>query len=272
MAPAGAGAPSTEGTLGAGIASPAPAVPAQDPPAAARAETAITAHEVWRGFGRERVLRGVTVEVPPGAGLAIFGPNGSGKSTLLRVLAGLLRPARGTVLVGGDNLYGVPSARRRIGYVGHEPMLYGGLTVAENLRLFATLYGLDAVPARINTVCTLLGLRQYGDVVTARLSRGLLQRTAIARALLHAPAVLLLDEPFAGLDPDAAAHLAAHLDEFRQRGGALVLATHQAAEAARAADEARVLRNGRLSPALRLAGLDAAVIEGWYRNAGEAAR
>ena len=234
--------------------------------AAAVTDAAIAARDVWRGFGRERVLRGVSLEVDIGAGLAVFGPNGSGKSTLLRVLAGLLRPARGTVLAGGEDLFAAPAARRRIGYVGHEPMLYGGLTVRENLALYAALYGLDAPRARIGEVCALFDLGRYGDTVIARLSRGLTQRVAVARALLHAPTVLLLDEPFAGLDPDAASHLAAHLEEFRRRGGAVVLATHLAGEATRAAGEARLLRNGRLGPPLRLAGLDAAAVDTWYRQ------
>jgi heme exporter protein A len=227
---------------------------------------AIAAREVWRGFGRERILRGLSLDVPAGAGLAVFGPNGSGKSTLLRVLAGLLRPSRGTVVVGGENLFGTPAARRRIGYVGHEPMLYGGLTIRENLTLYATLYRLNAPEARIEQMVALLGLGRYRDTLTARLSRGLAQRAAVARALLHAPAVLLLDEPFAGLDPDAAAHLAAHLDDYRRDGGAFVLATHHAGEAARTTEEARILRNGRLGGALRLKGLDAAAVDAWYRN------
>lgn len=238
---------------------------AEDPATAAAPRGAVGAADLWRGFGRERVLRGVSLEVAPGGGLAVFGPNGSGKSTLLRVLAGLLRPARGTVLVGGDDLYAVPGARRRVGYVGHEPMLYGGLTVTENLRLYAALYGLPAPRSRAGAVCGLLNLTPYGDTVVGRLSRGLAQRAAIARALLHEPAVLLLDEPFAGLDPDAASRVAAYLEDFRRRGGTLVLATHQAAEALRVASEARVLRGGRLAPPLRLAGLDAAAVDAWCR-------
>lgn len=257
---------SAEGFLAVGTGTPAGASDIE-----CSGGEAIAAREVWRGFGRERVLRGVSLDVPAGAGLAVFGPNGSGKSTLLRVLAGLLRPSHGTVVVGGENLFGTPAARRRIGYVGHEPMLYGGLTIRENLTLYATLYGLDAPQARIDDMVALLGLGRYRDTVTARLSRGLAQRAAVARALLHAPAVLLLDEPFAGLDPDAAAHLAAHLDDFRGRGGALVLATHQAGEAARAAGEARILRNGRLGAALRLNGLEAAAVDAWYQNSAAGA-
>ena len=232
---------------------------------AARTE-AVGAIDLWRGFGRERVLRGISLEVPPGGGLAVFGPNGSGKSTLLRVLAGLLRPARGSVRVGGDDLFAVPAARRHVGYVGHEPMLYGGLTVSENLRLYAALYALPAPRSRIDEVCALLDLTRYRETVVGRLSRGLTQRAAIARALLHRPAVLLLDEPFAGLDPDAASHLSAQLEGFRLGGGALVLATHQAAEALRVAGEARALASGRLGRTQHLAGLDAAAVDAWYRS------
>lgn len=227
---------------------------------------AVGASDLWRGFGRERVLRGLSLDVPSGGGLAVFGPNGSGKSTLLRVLAGLLRPARGTVLVGGEDLFAVPGARRRLGYVGHEPMLYGGLTLRENLDLYAALYGLTAARSRIDAVCALLDLTRYRETPVGRLSRGLSQRAAVARAIVHAPAVLLLDEPFAGLDPDAATRLAAHLDGFRRGGGAVVLATHQPAEALRTADEARALAGGRLGPPLRLAGLDAAAVDAWYRG------
>jgi len=231
---------------------------------------AVAAADVWRGFGRERDLRGVSFELRPGESLAILGRNGSGKSTLLRVLAGLLRPGRGRVLVGGDDLFGTPHARARLGYVGHEPMLYGGLTIRENLRLYAALYGLPAPAARIDEVCALLDLGAYGGTVTARLSRGLTQRAAVARAIVHRPGVLLLDEPFAGLDPEAASRLGAHLDAFRAGGGTMVLATHHPAEAARLAGAARRLADGRLTPALLLAGLDAAAVEAWYREGAAA--
>ncbi|HKX17596.1 MAG TPA: heme ABC exporter ATP-binding protein CcmA, partial [bacterium] len=208
--------------------------------AAPAAQTAaIGARDLWRAFGRERVLRGASVDVPRGGGLAVFGPNGSGKSTLLRVLAGLLRPQRGAVLVAGEDLFADYRVRRRLGFVGHEPMLYGGLTVRENLRLFSALYDLASPDARIDELCALLGLVPHRETPAGRLSRGLGQRAAVARALLHRPDVLLLDEPFAGLDPEAGAQLTAHLLEFRRAGGTVVLATHQAAEALRVCGEAR---------------------------------
>ena len=240
---------------------PGSAVPAaQTVPAAA-----IGGRDLWRAFGRERVLRGTSIEVPRGGGLAVFGPNGSGKSTLLRVLAGLLRPQRGAVVVAGEDLFADHRVRRRLGFVGHEPMLYGGLTVRENLRLFSALYDLASPDARIDELCALLGLVPHRETPVGRLSRGLGQRAAVARALLHRPDVLLLDEPFAGLDPDAGTQLAVHLVEFRRGGGTVVLATHQAGEALRVCGEARALRGGRLGPALALAGLDAEAVDAWYR-------
>ena len=210
--------------------------------------------------------------MPAGGGVAVFGANGSGKSTLLRVLAGLLRPARGTVLVGGDDPAAAPRARRRIGYVGHEAMLYGGLTIGENLQLYAALYALEAPAARVDEVCALLDLTRYRDTVVARLSRGLMQRAAVARALLHAPDVLLLDEPFSGLDPDAAARLAEHVAAFRRGGRTVVLATHQGTDAVRLASDVRLLADGRLGAPHPLAGADAEAVEGWYREAAAAAR
>lgn len=246
------------------------------PAAQAPQTAAIGARDLWRAFGRERVLRGVSLEVPAGGGLAILGPNGSGKSTLLRVLAGLLRPRRGAVLVAGEDMFTDYRVRGRVGFVGHEPMLYGGLTVGENLNLFAALYGLAAPDERIEEICGLLGLAPYRETIAGRLSRGLSQRASVARAILHQPDVLLLDEPFAGLDPDAAAQLAAHLAEFRRGGGAVVLSTHQAVEALRvcglnvaaagreSAGEARVLRGGRLGAPLPLCGADAAAVDAWY--------
>ncbi|HLJ62237.1 MAG TPA: ATP-binding cassette domain-containing protein, partial [bacterium] len=109
------------------------------------AEPAVAADDVWRSYGRARVLRGTTLDVPPGGGLAILGPNGAGKSTLLRVLAASLRPSRGRVRIHGHDPWAEPAARGAVGFVGHEPMLYGGLSALENLRLFAALYGVRDV-------------------------------------------------------------------------------------------------------------------------------
>jgi ABC-type multidrug transport system ATPase subunit len=145
-------------------------------------------------------------------------------------------------------------------------MLYGGLSVIENLRLLATLYELADGPARAARVCELLGVDRPATLVRS-LSRGSQQRAALARALLHRPAVLLLDEPFTGLDLGGAEGLARILREFCRDGGAIILTTHSAAEALRVADHAAVLIDGRLSAPRVLAGMDVETLRSWYVDA-----
>ena len=227
---------------------------------------AVNADDLWRGYGRQRVLRGVSLTLPPGRCLAILGPNGSGKSTLLRVLAALLHPARGQVRVCGQDPFADLRARRCVGLVTHEPMLYGGLSVMENLRLLGRLYGLPDGAARASAVCDLLGIERRFDPVRG-LSRGVQQRAALARALLHRPSVLLLDEPFSGLDPEAADALCEILRAFRNERGAVILTTHSPAEALSVADAAAALVGGRLAPAQALAGVALESLRAWYLDA-----
>jgi heme exporter protein A len=227
---------------------------------------AIAAEDLWRSYGRQRVLRGVSLVMPAGRCLAILGPNGSGKSTLLRVLGAVMHPRRGRVSIYGDDPFTNPSARRRIGFVGHEPMLYGGLSVIENLRLLAILYGLSDGFERAAHVCDLLGIDRPAALVRS-LSRGGQQRAALARALLHRPTVLLLDEPFTGLDLGGADGLGGILREFCQDGGAILMTTHSAAEALRAADDAAVLAGGRLTAMRALTGMDPEALRSWYAAA-----
>lgn len=231
-----------------------------------RAGAAVFAEDLWRAYGRERVLRGVSLAVAPGSGFAVLGPNGSGKTTLLRCLAAALRPSRGRVRICGGDPWADPAVRRRIGFVTHEPMLYGGLSVLENLRLFASLYGIRDGRARAEAACERLGVPRRNDLVRV-LSRGLQQRAALARAILHDPAVLLLDEVVSGLDLEAAQALSAFLQEFRHRGGTVVLTTHSPEDALRIADRACVLTGGRLSEPRSLDGLSAGVVAGWYLDA-----
>ena len=185
-----------------------------------RVETVALGHE----FGSTVVLRGLDLQVEQGSSLAVFGANGSGKSTLLRCLAGLLRPTVGSALVAGWAAHDLPArARARIGFLSHRPLVWGGLTARENLRLTAALYGVaadgDALLARV-------GLERRADVPARALSQGQRQRLAIARVLSTEPALLLLDEPHAALDEDGAALLDELLGE---RAGAvtLVLSTHE---------------------------------------------
>jgi heme exporter protein A len=200
---------------------------------------AIELSGVGRAYGERVVLRDVTVSVPAGATLAVFGANGSGKSTLLRILAGLLRPQAGTVEVLGSELprqaYAV---RGRIGLLGHEPMLYRDLSVRQNLEFHARLHGVAL--SRIDELLERVGMAARAGEVVRTLSRGMTQRVAVCRAVLHAPDVLLLDEPYANLDPAARRAVAPVLAD-----GTRVLVSHDVDEGLAEADLALGLRGSR---------------------------
>jgi heme exporter protein A len=206
---------------------------------------AIELERLERRYGERVALGGVSVRVEEGQTLAVLGGNGAGKTTLLRVLAGLLRPHGGTARVLGAAL---PDERWRlpaqVGYVGHEPLLYRELTGRENLRYHADLHGVPH--SRITTVLGDLAIEDRADEPVRDLSRGLVQRFAIARALLHDPALLLLDEPRANLDP-AAAELTEPLIG-RSSGRTRVLVSHDVEGALEESDVALGLKAGRPAP------------------------
>jgi heme exporter protein A len=169
-------------------------------------QAAIEITGLRRQFGERAALDGVDLRLEPGASLAVLGPNGSGKSTLLRILAGLLRPSGGRVSVLGCDLpKETYRLRGRVGYLGHEPLLYRDLTGRENLELVVSLHGLDPEPARgrIRHLLEAVGMERRADDRVAELSAGMRQRIDICRAVLHDPELLLLDEPDAHLDADA---------------------------------------------------------------------
>ncbi len=202
---------------------------------------------VSRRYGWRWALRDLDLAVSPGETLALLGKNGSGKTTLLKTLAGLLRPTQGAVRVAGEPLS--RETKGRIGLLSHEPMLYVGLTIRENLEYFAGLFGMDRgeIPERVKLLSDVLGISERLDEPVRVLSQGLRQRAAFMRALLHAPDVVLLDEPFSGLDPEASGRLESVVHEMcDRRERILVFTTHDISRVFDMADRIAVLAAGRL--------------------------
>ena len=209
-------------------------------------EPLLAARGLRRSFGRVRVLHDIDLTLVPGEALAVAGPNGAGKSTLLRLLAGLMRPTAGEVRVQGRVLTGAAAeARRAIGLLSHQSLLYDDLTLAENLTFAARLYGLPRPAESARAALEEAGLGARAGDLPRRLSRGLLQRAAIARALLHRPRVLLLDEPFTALDAASADRLRETLRARRADGLGLVIVTHHLAEVWDVATRVAVMVDGR---------------------------
>ncbi|MEA2354774.1 MAG: heme exporter protein [Solirubrobacteraceae bacterium] len=215
-----------------------------------------------RRYGERTALAGVSLRLDPGQTLVVFGPNGAGKSTLLRVLATLLRPHAGTVRVLGRSLPEEDWAvRGQIGLLGHEPLLYRDLTGRENLRYHARLHGV--APERVARLLEAVAMSRRADEPVRTLSRGMVQRLAVCRAVLHEPALLLLDEPRANLDP-AAAELVEPLIG-RASGRTRVIASHDPTGGLAEADMVLGLRAGRPSFYAPASGLDPAGVAELYR-------
>jgi heme ABC exporter ATP-binding subunit CcmA len=205
----------------------------------------LVARGLERAFGRVRILRGIDLSLGPGEALAIVGPNGAGKTTLLRLLAGLLRPNAGEIRILGQPLRpGAPATRRPIGFLSHQSILYDDLTLLENLTFVARLYALNRPREAAAAALEAAGLTGRACDLPRELSRGLLQRAAIARSLLHAPALLLLDEPFTSLDAAAAEWLRCDLRARLDAGLGLIVVTHQLADVWELASRVAVLIHG----------------------------
>ena len=203
------------------------------------------AHQLVKRFGRASALKDVDLTVHADETLVLFGHNGAGKTTLLYIAATLMRPTSGEVRYGGR----LPSEhgdeiRRDIGLVSHQSFLYPDLTVRENLELYARLYSLAA--GRVGEALERSGLAARRDAAVRSLSRGMLQRLTIARALLHEPRLLLLDEPYTGLDPAAAERLSDRLAELKSEHRAIILTTHNLDRGLAIADRVAVIERGRI--------------------------
>jgi len=203
--------------------------------------------DVTRTFGRRRALNRVSLAVEAGTITALLGHNGAGKSTLLSIAATLLRPTSGEVRYGDHVASDGTALRARIGMLGHDLYLYPELSAAENLRFFARIYALPDVERRVARGVELAGLADRADDVVAGYSRGMRQRLALERALLHDPRLLLLDEPFTGLDEAARDALRERLRTARAAGTIVVLTTHDIAAIADLTDRSVTLVDGRLA-------------------------
>ena len=205
-------------------------------------------NSVTKAFGAKPVLNDIHLVVPGGQAVCLCGINGAGKSTLLRIVAGLLYPDRGSVEIDGCDIRREPQmAKRRLGMISHASMVYPELTVFENLVFAARLYGVRDRAARIERLLSEAGLAAFRHDRAGVLSRGLTQRLAIARALVHEPAVLLADEAFTGLDADAVERLAGMFDRFIRAGGTLLMTTHDTRLGLRCSTRVVVLDGGRLA-------------------------
>ncbi len=229
----------------------------------------VTVEDVSRHFGRRKALSRISLTARAGRLLGLLGPNGAGKSTLLAILGTLLQPTSGAVRYGtGDAAAGGAALRARIGMLGHDLYLYPELTARENLAFFAALYGASDPGAAAAAALTSAGLADRAHDPVSSFSRGMRQRVALERALIHDPRLVLLDEPFTGLDEASVAALVARLRGLRAHGGIVVLATHDLDVAEGLFDEVVFIRDGRMVDARG----GSAALRATYREVMEKAR
>ena len=229
---------------------------------------AVVLEGVAKRFGHLAALRGVDLQVKEGSSLTLFGPNGAGKSTLLRLIATLGKPSSGRVLIrGADTQLEPERVRSSIGLISHQTLLYEDLTAAENLIFYGRLYGLTDLNGRVKESLRAVGLDGREDDRVRVLSRGMKQRLAIARSTLHDPAILLLDEPFTGLDASARTMLSDLLLGLREAGRTVVLVTHDLFRGLTLSDRFVILNRGRITKRGESEGLTAEEFEGVYADA-----
>lgn len=226
------------------MATPAAAAPN----VASAASPVLLARNLTREYGAVVAVNGIDLSLDGGEFLTVFGPNGAGKTSLLRLLGGSLRPTSGEVVVAGEPLdYGRTEWRRRIGIVSHQGYLYAHLTAEENLRFFGTLFGLDDLAERIPERLRQVGLGDRAKSEARQLSHGMRQRLSLARALLHDPDVVLLDEPYTGLDPYAASVLRDVLGSLADGRRTVVMVTHNLTQGLELATRVAIQVRGRFA-------------------------
>lgn len=220
----------------------------------------IAIEKLIKAFGMKPVLRGIDLNVPAGQSVALFGPNGAGKTTLIRIIVGLSKHTSGSVKLGGQEVQQAGHGlRRHIGFVGHNPLVYDSLTAEENLIFFGRLYETPDLPQRIDEVLERVGLHHRRKDLVRTYSRGMIQRLAIARAIVHDPPILLLDEPDTGLDQQAADMLRGLLMDIGASDRTVLLTTHNLERGIEWADRALILNGGKIrydSPTSDMTGAD----------------
>jgi heme ABC exporter ATP-binding subunit CcmA len=209
---------------------------------------AIEVIDLVKAFGTFYALRGISLQVATGECLAIFGPNGAGKTTFLRILSALSRPTTGRILINGKLLRedSLP-LRRQLGVIGHQTFLYDDLTASENLLFYARLYDVPHPANRIHEILNEVGLKERAHDRVRTFSRGMQQRLAIARAMLHNPGLLFLDEPYTGLDQHAAAILTSWLNKLRSERRTIILVTHDLEQGLALADRVVIFLRGKMA-------------------------
>lgn len=207
----------------------------------------LTCNNVAKRFGRTTALKSVTFTVQPGEFVVVFGHNGAGKSTLLNIIATLIRSYEGTVTLFGDDIgQADENTRRSIGFMSHDSFLYADLSVLENLLFYARLYDVTDPAGAAGAMLQKVNLADKSQSIVRELSRGMRQRLSLGRAFLHSPRLLLLDEPYTGLDETACSNLNGMLSEFTMAGGTVLMTTHDVDRGFRVADRALVLDQGRV--------------------------
>ena len=228
----------------------------------------IEVKKLVKRFGLKTVLRGVDFHVERGEFVALLGPNGAGKTTFLRILSTLARPSLGEVKVAGYRLpHEAAQVRARLGVVSHMPLLYGDLTAAENLEFYARMYGITNYQPRITEVLELVGLESRRHDLVRTFSRGMQQRLAIGRAVLHDPEVMLFDEPYTGLDQDASSMLDEVLRSVAAQGRTVVMTSHDLARAEDLASRFDILSRGLISASAMRDSLGTSNLLTFYKQA-----
>ena len=228
----------------------------------------IEVKKLVKRFGLKTILRGVDFHVEPGEFVVLLGPNGAGKTTFLRILATLSRPSMGSVSVAGFALPAQSAAvRQRLGVVSHQPLLYGDLTADENLQFYGRMYNIPEPHKRITDLLEMVGLSARRHDLVRTFSRGMQQRLAIARAVLHDPEVVLFDEPYTGLDQDASQMLDGVLKEVAARGRTVVMTSHDLARAEDLSSRFDVLSRGVIVASASRADLGDQNLLSFYKQA-----